>query len=204
MAKNRPVIAIDIDEVLSSQLEAMRLFINEHYGYNHSSEDYLVEADYWGYWETLWGVDEQEALRRERHFINSGGLQAMKPVIGSLDSISKLKKRYELVIVTSRRNEYADITHKWLDSHFPSVFAHVKFTSLRGQQASLAKAKTSKEIGADYLIDDNLEHCIEAAKSGIKAILFGEYGWNRGREVPKEITKVKDWQEVLDYFERQD
>ena len=31
-------------------------------------------------------------------------------------------------------------------------------------------------------------------------LLFGDYIWSRGVELKKNMVKVKDWQEVLEYF----
>jgi hypothetical protein len=57
-----------------------------------------------------------------------------------------------------------------------------------------------QEIGAGYLIDDNVEHCRLAAEAGVKALLFGEYGWNKHLPTPPGVERVKDWKDVTDYF----
>lgn len=199
---NKPVIAIDFDEVLSEQNQAVRRFINKNYGHSHKHEDYLVEGDYWGYWEDIWGVDHEEGEKRLRHFWDSE-LAKQKPLQGAVKAVKTLKLNYKLIVVTSRNEEFMEVTHEWLDKHLRGVFDHVKFTSTRGLKASGVKAGVLKDIGASYLIDDNLEHCTAAARENIKALLFGNYGWTKGRKVPGEITRVKNWEEVLVYFNGQ-
>ena len=199
----RKTIAVDLDEVLSAQNEAVRLFANKHYGHNHTPEDYLTEGEYWGYWEVIWGVGKEEGLKRVAHFLDSGGLKGQKPIPGAIDAIKKLETKFNLVIVTSREDKYMDITHKWLSEHFPDVFDHVRFTSMWGQKASAAKAKIVKEIKTSYLIDDNVGHCNSVAKEDIKALLFGDYGWNRKAKLHPEVTRVRGWKEVLEYFDGQ-
>ena len=51
-------------------------------------------------------------------------------------------------------------------------------------------------IGASYLIDDSFGHCELAAEVGIKAILFGNYGWNRQQTLIDGIVRCKDWDAV--------
>jgi len=60
-----------------------------------------------------------------------------------------------------------------------------------------------KQIGADYLIDDQPKHCIAAAKAGIKTVLFGDYKWNRDLKLRKNMVRARNWQEVLEYFNGQ-
>lgn len=49
-------------------------------------------------------------------------------------------------------------------------------------------------------IDDQLKHCQAAASLGIKAVLLGDYPWNRTEKLPSGVTRCKDWPAVLEYF----
>jgi uncharacterized HAD superfamily protein len=200
---DKPVIAIDLDEVLSAQMDAIRVFTNKYYGTKLSPDDFRIEAPYWRYFETVWGVDDKEGERRVEHYISSGGFGLQKTLPGALEAIKRLKHHFRLVIITSRKKEHAEMTHQWLEKHFPRVFDHIGFTSVWGSESSVAKAKLSKEIGASYLIDDNLDHCLLAAREGIRCLLFGEYGWNRGNVTGSNIVRVKNWEEVLKYFDEE-
>jgi 5'(3')-deoxyribonucleotidase len=50
------------------------------------------------------------------------------------------------------------------------------------------------EIGADWLIDDNPEHCLSAIEHGLNTILFGDYGWQY--KAPEHLYRCKNWEEV--------
>lgn len=193
-------IAIDIDDVLGNQNENIRLFVNEHYGLNLKPEDYEIEGEYWGYWEKVWGVDEAEGERRVNAYLNSKHLNKQLLLPGALEVIRRLEKKFELCIVTARHDSFIEATHEWLEAHLPKVFKGVHFVPVWGGSRSSTKAQICVEIGASYLIDDNLEHCTLAADEGIQALLFGDYGWNRRKSLPKGIIRVKDWPAVAEYF----
>jgi uncharacterized HAD superfamily protein len=197
---NKTTIAVDIDDVIADQIESVRMFHNKHYGTRHKKADYQITAPYWGYWESVWEVGRGEGAQRVAHYERSDALTTQKTVKGALEAMKKLKKNFNLVVVTSRSNQNAPKTLSWLAAHFPDVFDDVRFTSMWGDKASIVKAKLCKQIGAGYLVDDNLQHCKLAAEEGIQPLLFGDYGWNSG-PTPKEVIRVKNWQEVLEYFD---
>lgn len=197
---SKETIAVDIDDVLSAENEAMRQFINERYGLNLTAKDYLVEAPYWGYWERVWGVDEEEALRRYQAYLEAEVKARHLPVEGAVEGVSTLKDEYNLVVVTSRYDSFVDLTKRWLEEHFPEAFSGVEFVEVWSKIRKVSKAIICKEIEASYLIDDNLEHCTLAAEEGVTGLLFGEYGWNKADSLPSGVIRVKDWSAVLEYF----
>ncbi|HSX18161.1 MAG TPA: HAD hydrolase-like protein [Candidatus Saccharimonadales bacterium] len=200
---NKPIIAVDVDDVLAAENEGIRQFINQTYGHSYTAQDFLVEGEYNGYWEHLWQLDKEEALKRFDAFLNSSIKDNLKVVEGAIEAIEKLKRRYELIVVTSRYGRQLTTTEPWLEGHFPKTFSQVAFVATWSKDKKVSKAVVSKEIGADYLIDDNFEHCELAAKEGITALLFGDYGWNRSKKLPVGVIRAKNWQEVLEYFENE-
>lgn len=197
----KPVIAVDIDDVLANEHLAIREFINEKYGVSHTPEDYLVDGTYWGYWERVWGRDKEEGHEWFRSFIQSGAKAHQQPIDGAIDTINHLKKRYQLVVVTSRESSLVDITQAWLEDHFPSTFKGVEFVHVWSGDKKTSKGIICKEIGANYLIDDSPEHCELAAEAGVTVLLFGEYGWTRSRDLPNSVVHVRDWRAVREYFD---
>jgi hypothetical protein len=59
------------------------------------------------------------------------------------------------------------------------------------------KAELCREIGAEYLIDDQIKHCAGAARAGLKAVLFGR---SPGAALPAGVTRAAHWDEVAEYF----
>jgi 5'(3')-deoxyribonucleotidase len=197
----KQTIAIDVDDVLSATNDSMREFVNESYGLNFSKEDYSVEGPYHGYWEEIWGVDEKEGEARYQAYLDNNVTAQHKTHAGAVEAINKLKKKYNLVIVTARQDFLFEATQKWLEQHFPKTFNQIEFLSVWSKNKEVTKGKICKEIKASYLIDDNVEHCSLAAEEGIAALLFGDFGWNRAHILPSGVTRVKNWQEVLEYFD---
>lgn len=199
----KKTIAVDVDDVLADEKEDVRKFINKRYNLRHTPEDYMIEAPYGRYFEKVWGVDSEKGLEMYEAYFNAGIKAKHKPVAGAVEAISKLKKKYNFVVVTSRGDRSFEFTLSWLEEHFPKVFEEVAFVPLWSKDKEVTKAVICKEIGASYLIDDNAEHCNLAQEAGVQAFLFGEYGWNRNVEVGKNVVRIRNWREVVEYFDEQ-
>jgi len=199
---SKPIIAVDVDDVLGDQITAIRLFANKQYGHNHTAEDFLVPGEYWGYWNSIWGVDSEEGDRRLAEYLASGGNAHIEPAADAAAVLEKLQKCFELVIITARQVEYADESKEWLERYFPAMFSDVHFVSRLADGTRVPKAVIAKRINASYLIDDNYEHCELAVHEGIECLLFGSYGWNQQFvDLPTGMTRVKDWLAVGEYFD---
>lgn len=197
----KPVIAVDIDDVLAIENEAVRLYANENYGYSHTPEDYLAPGEYWGYWETVQGLDKAEGKRRYEAYLASGIKARLEVMDGALAALTHLKRTYDLIIVTSREAHLVEITEQWLTKHFPEVFTDIAFVALWTGNVKGSKADVCMQLNAQFLIDDNPQHLELARACGIKGLLFGQYGWSIGREIAPEIVKVDSWHQVREYFD---
>lgn len=200
-ATKKPIIAVDVDDVLADEKEDVRKFINKRYNLRHTPEDYMIEAPYGKYFERVWGVKVEKGLEMYEAYFSAGIKAKHKPVKGAVETIGKLEKSYNFAVVTSRGDRSFVFTHAWLEGHFPKVFKQVAFVPIWSKDKEVTKAAICKEIGAVYLIDDNAEHCNLAQEAGVQALLFGEYGWNRNVELGKDVIRVRNWQEVLEYFD---
>ncbi len=127
MAK-KPIIAVDVDDVLASVNEAMMHFVNSNFGTKHTWEDYTVVGPYRRYWEeTVWKVHPEEGRKRYDAFINSGAQRNAPVLAGAIKTLEHLKQKYDLVVITARDHEYIEDTHRWLDKHCPGTFEDVHF-----------------------------------------------------------------------------
>jgi uncharacterized HAD superfamily protein len=198
---NKPVIAVDVDDVLAAERDAVREFVNATYGTSHTEEDYSVDGSYARYWERVWGVDSEEGGKRYQAYLEAHEKIGHQTVDGAIKAINKLKKNYNLAVITSREDVLIDTTHSWLEKHFPKTFSHIEFAVVWSKDYSVSKARIAKELKASYIVDDNPDHCNLAQEGGIQALLFGDYGWNRNAKLTEGIIRVKNWQEVLEYFD---
>ncbi len=196
MAKE--VIAVDIDDVLARHFEILKKHFEERHGI------------------TLTHIDVQQGLLsridpgEHGQFIDSveeliaGATFYTAPLPGAIEAIKKLKQKYKPVIITARPLSIERLTIGWLKEHFGDAFGAVDFVGAPkwGKGGNVAsKERLLTEHKVSYLVDDSLNHCKKAASMGLTALLFGEYKWNEGEQLPGNIVRVKNWQEVLEYFD---
>lgn len=201
MKKKRKTIAVDIDDVLARSAEGFIAFSNERWGMRLQPDDYQEE------WAVVWGVPVEQALERSLEFHASGIVGTYQPHEAAMPVLKRLAQEFDLVVVTSRREIIKPETDAWIARHFPHIFQELHYAGIWDNVSNISKALTGtkaeicRAIGADYLIDDQLKHCIGAANAGIKAVLFGEYRWTRHEQnLPKGVTRAAHWDEVAGYF----
>ena len=196
----KKTIAIDIDDVLAANAEGFVEFSNQRWG------THLKPDDYTEHWAEMWGVDFEEVEKRrniivkERLFLNHRLFEEAHSVL------KKLAKNYKLVVVSFRGPRVQADTIDWINQSFDGIFSEVHFAKIWDrpihilEQLKMTKAEVCREIGADYLVDDQPKHCLAAAEAGITALLFGDYKWTRVNNLPKNVIKVRNWPAVLEYF----
>lgn len=196
-------IAVDIDDVLALSAKDFIAFTNQRWGTS------LAVDDFDEHWAKVWQVDHEEEQIRKKEFFASGIVKNYDHFPEALEVLKKLKKNYELVILTSRIKLLSQDTRDWIDRNYGNIFSEIHFSGiwddpnkLSIEKVKYTKAEVFHEIGADYLIDDQLKHCEAVAEARIPVLLFGDYKWNQTtKKLPATITRVKNWQEVLEYFD---
>lgn len=192
-------IAVDIDDVLASSAEDFVIFSNQRWG------THLTVADYNEHWADMWQVSIDEVRKRTQEWYDAKLVAVYAPKDNAKSTLIKLAKRFKLVVATARAVELQKDTLDWIDKHYSNIFSEVHHAgiwdsiTMGGYQAT--KTELCKQIGADYLVDDQLKHCLSANEAGIKTVLFGDYSWNRKDDLPKSIYRAMNWNEVLSYFE---
>ncbi len=200
----KPLIAVDIDDVIAESTEVYRKKINQHVGADLQPEDYKIEAPYWSYYEQVWrnhGIFEQidaKALQKEME-----SDQKHIPLMpGAEFALSELSRHYDIVLVTARNPAWEQATKDWLKQQFGALAPEVYFSQAHtGAKGAKTKGQICQELGASWMIDDNPEHCHTVIESGVGAILFGQYGWHL--DVPKDVVRCANWQAVLEFFEQE-
>lgn len=196
----RPIIAIDIDDVLANNAAGFVEFSNRRYGTSLQADDYDER------WDLLWLVDNEEVERRAVELHESGVLKTYTRNESAEPVLKRLAERFDLIIVTSRRSQVRDDTLGWMAAHYPGIFNdnNIYFAGIYDNidEVSIHRTKADlvKELGASFLIDDQVKHCDAAARVGVKALLFGDYKWNRTGALHDNVVRVSDWAAVEDYF----
>jgi len=194
----KPVVAIDVDDVLADSRERFRQEINVRHQLDLQPAHYAVPGEYWGYYERIWrelGIYESLALDD----INASMKHHVLPHADAPAVLKRLSRDYDLVVVTARREKWQQLTRDWLERHFPDTFCDIHFAGNTNHTTHVTKGDMCAEVGAQWLIDDHVQHCRDAAERGVTPLLFGDYGWQQG--VPMELVRCRDWLTVEGYFD---
>lgn len=196
----RKTIAIDIDDVLADNASGFVEFSNQRWGTN------LTPDQYDEHWAKIWKVDNEETERRANIFHESGVLKAYYHDDSALPVLRRLSQDFRLLVITSRRLQTKGDTVAWIHQHYPDIFTDetIHFAGIwdkvSDQSIALTKASLVDALGVDYLIDDQLKHCLAVAATGKRALLFGDYTWNRVAELPDGIARVASWRAIEEHF----
>lgn len=191
----RPIIAVDIDEVLAAFMPALVSFSNNVYGSQLTTENFN-SYDF----HEVWGGTREESINKmESFFISTYFKETIGPVFGAVEAMSILKNHFDLHVVTSRQFVIEDITRSWILKYFPNTFINIHFGNHYAREGgSISKPELCRRIGAQLLIDDSAKYANECAAVGLPVILFGDYAWNRGLPVHSaHITRAPSWYHVL-------
>ncbi|KAI8334610.1 hypothetical protein BC941DRAFT_472543 [Chlamydoabsidia padenii] len=111
------------------------------------------------------------------------GQQRQKQRWGALEVLQSLKKRkWTLVIVTYRPQFTQTATQRFIDRYYPGLFDGIYYCnqglSVADQLDYIPKPITimCQEIGADYLIDDTLDHCLDCSMLDMTLLLYDHHG----------------------------
>lgn len=192
----KPIIAIDIDDVIFPFVNGIATYHNELKG-TVLTEDDFFSFDLWD----VWGSTEQEAIEIVENFMQSDYMHLV-PLAGAKESLERLARDFRIVLITARNGAFSDNTTRWLQYHLSDIFHEVIFAGNhydgRGYRT---KGEICKELGAVLIIDDSPRNILSAAQQNIDGILFGEKAWSVMDELPATLVKsCKDWDQAEEYI----
>ncbi len=192
----RKVVAIDIDDVVADTVSAIVHNLSVMSGRELTKEYFQHPGEYWSYYDDLikrMGLGEEFNYETVVGAIEKNS-DLIFPVEGAQIALSNLMKKMDVVFITARHVDREAETKKWIEKYFgvPAEHVHVIGNNFSGPLR--AKGEVCVEIGAEWLIDDNPEHCLSAIEYGLNAILFGDYGWQH--KAPEHLYRAKTWKEV--------
>lgn len=196
----KPILAIDIDEVLAQFIPILAVYHNEIYGSNYTAESFVSYE-----FHRIWGGTVLECNAKVDSFFESKYFKNdIIPVPGAKEALLILKEDFELHIVTARQHRYETQTREWIQKHFPNIFTTFNFGNHYSTVGkSRSKSQMCTEIGAIMLVDDSALYAQQCSLNGIPVILFGDYAWNRdfiiedNTEISKLVTRAFDWDTTI-------
>lgn len=195
----KPIIALDIDEVIFPFVAGAAEHHNQHYGTALTQDDFNT-FDFWN----VWGGTREDTIQKLDDFILRSNHLHLQPIKGAQDAIRLLSKNYDIVLVTARNERLRDATTTWFKEHMPALFEHIHYAGNKYDgHAYRSKLEVCRDLRATLLIDDAPHNVIECSKGGMKTILFGDYPWQTAQDIaklPPTVVRCKDWTEVLHHL----
>lgn len=185
------IIGVDLDDVLGDSFFALDQFHNDKYGTTIKREDHNSYD-----LPKIWNATPGQCRERMIEFNSSVNNDNIEPIPAAQKGLKKLSKKHKIKIITSRMEEFKDRTKKWLKKNFPDHDFEVYHANHYYGLNEHKKSHFCKKLGVDVLIDDCLEYAIECSDENIPVLLLDK-PWNQSDELPKNVTRVKDWDEVL-------
>lgn len=179
-------LCIDIDGTVTTPYYWIK-YANDHFNVNLKPQD-VNEYDI----HNVLGVSKEEYFE----FYNDlGELMHSKAKLRSRAKrvLYKLSQYHKIFYVTAREKKMTDVTYSWINKRkLPFNEVHVL--------GSHYKVDKAKELNCDIFIEDRYENALELSDAGFKVLLI-DCNYNR-YSIPKEITRVKDWDEIYNEIEK--
>lgn len=190
----RPVIAIDCDEVL---VPTARYFVdayNKKYG---TSVDFQTQhlEDPTGSWRAN---SFDDLLVRLESIRDTEAYRALGIDDKARGALSRLALNYELHLITARQPHEEDDTRAMLERDTPGLFSGVHFVGFEGSKGQIVGA-----LRARLLVDDSTRHLEDGLANGLPddgAILFGDFPWNQQDPSDDRIVRMNSWLAVEEYI----
>ena len=174
----KPILGVDIDNVLAQSDACLRAMFQELYGIT-LEEQQMTRYDYMTY-----GVTEEQLVQVFRVF-NVRKCRTLKVVPGAKAALVRLARRYEICLVTSRNPESKAGTEYWL-----------RAKGLPYDQLHFNDDKHALGIPYHAFIEDRHEHAHRLAETGTTVYLLTR-PWNASPLAHPHVRRVHSWGEIL-------
>jgi len=188
------LIGIDLDSVVADIMPPLIDYHNKNYGTSLVLSDYKVFE-----LGVTWRCSREEVLSRAFNFYRSSWFDTVKPVKGAIEGIEYLSRNCELHIITSRPNIIKEKTDKWIFKYFPKKFKTIHHTNQFSKKGGKNKSEICQSLGIKMIIEDSLAFAHDCSSSDIKVLLM-DMPWNQSKTLPKNITRVYGWKDIIDLF----
>ena len=186
------IIGVDLDDVLAESFSSMDDFHNEKYGTSLKKEDHFTFD-----LTKVWKATKEECRKRMTEFNHSKHNENIKPIIAAQKGLQILTKKHRVVVITSRMESFRHKTEEWLQKHYGDHNLDVHHANHYYGLNEHKKSHICQKLGVDVLIDDCLEYAEECGDENISVLLL-DNPWNQTENLPKNVTRVKDWEDILE------
>ena len=178
---SKPILGVDIDNVLADSDVRLRAMILEMCGIE-LKEEQMTRYEYEAY-----GVSEEQLSEVFRVF-NLETCRTLELVPGAKAAMQQLTLRYEIALVTSRNPESRAGTEHWL-----------RTKGLPYDQLHFNDEKHALGIPYRAFIEDRHEHAHRIAGTGAAVYLLTR-PWNARPLAHPNVRRVDTWDEILSHL----
>jgi uncharacterized HAD superfamily protein len=180
-AAAKPILGVDIDNVLALSDACLRGMIREHCNIALDETD-ITQYDY-----SIHGVTEAQ-LREIFDRFNTDVCRRLKVVPGAKAAVTQLAMRYEIVLVTSRNPASKESTEYWL-----------RRKGIPYHQLHFHDEKHALGIPYVAFVEDRHEHAHRIAATGARVFLMTR-PWNAQPLAHPGIRRVRTWRQILEHL----
>jgi uncharacterized HAD superfamily protein len=178
MERNKPILGVDIDNVLAQSDACLREAIRRHFLIGLEEED-ITQYDYSAYGVT------QAQLREVFELFNADLCRTLKVIPGAKAALRLLATRFEIALVTSRNPASKAGTEYWL-----------RRKGLPYDQLHFNDEKHALGIPYQAFVEDRHEHAHRIAATGAQVFLMTR-PWNSQPLTHSNVVRVQTWKEIV-------
>lgn len=181
----KPIISIDLDEVLS---ETFSFFIKT--GEKHGLRPAQTNIYHSSHWFDATQAETEKIITQCEDLLHEA-----EPLANAVEVVRHLAYHYELSVVTGRSEQRNWLsTDIFLDRYYRGCFSGVEFCER--ESGIRPKSQIIREIGAFTHIDDLPEYVLEIAEAGIHVVYLNcRHPWQYEIEHPL-VTTIRHWNEA--------
>jgi uncharacterized HAD superfamily protein len=187
-------IGIDLDDILADFFPSFLNFYNR----THQKHFSIADITNFHIWKIGIGRTKEEAIAFVDEFHDSAHYDLIPPVQGSRESLVELSQLPDssLYIITSRPLNYRIKTNKFIQKHFSSIPLAVYYSHDFNNGEGPKKSEICQRLEVDFFVEDCFAYAKSCSEKGLNVLLLDK-PWNQNEELPKNITRVHNWQEIL-------
>jgi len=187
----KQVLAFDLDDTLFDAVENFIPFTNKKYK-THFVFDKIRNSDVLNE-----RVPINEEIYRWKEFFESKFGLAIKPEPRIKEAISRLHKKYSLIIISARDLPLQKSARKWVRINFPKTFSKIYF--IKTKAGKLSKAEICIKNKAILHVDDNPKHIKDCLKKGVPCILVNR-PWNKNKNLPVKRMNNVNYSDIENFL----
>jgi len=192
----RPLIVLDIDEVLLDTISAINDQYNQQHGTNFSRRDFASYT-----WHHVWGISRDDAIDFNYDFFKDHA-DKIEPISGAEIGVRGLAMGHDLMALTARPEDHREVTQKSLDKHFPDIGKLRMVNSYARSGTPEFKSDYIRGKDAFLVIEDQVHHAIDMAPYVERVFLYNA-PWNKPQNLPADLVlpnkveRVGNWDDIL-------